>query len=277
MSKTITLGLQGNTTFTTNGGIEFSDAGGIFINGTAAGTFADVFIGPNNIVHQANNQTEKYSQIFGNYLASGFGANKDALGSLIFAQQNASNTDITVQALEVYTNDASGRTGNTVRGIKVTAIGGSLGTGQDVRGIDVNMTAASNANNYGIYVNGGGSTAFGMYSVGKIASQNDIIAFVSSDKRLKTNIKQVENPLDKLSKISGVSFEWKDGYDKRIQNKTNLGVIAQEVQKVIPEIVKERDNGMLAVKYDQLVPVLIEAVKDQQKQIDELKKKLEEL
>ena len=277
MSKTITLGLQGNTTFTTNGGIEFSDAGGIFINGTAAGSFADVFIGPNNIVHQANNQTEKYSQIFGNYLASGFGANKDALGSLIFAQQNASNTDITVQALEVYTNDASGRTGNTVRGIKVTAIGGSLGTGQDVRGIDVNMTAASNANNYGIYVNGGGSTAFGMYSVGKIASQNDIIAFVSSDKRLKTNIKQVENPLDKLSKISGVSFEWKDGYDKRIQNKTNLGVIAQEVQKVIPEIVKERDNGMLAVKYDQLVPVLIEAVKDQQKQIDELKKKLEEL
>ena len=69
----------------------------------------------------------------------------------------------------------------------------------------------------------------------------------------------------------------KDGHDERIQNKTNLGVIAQEVQQVIPEVVKERDDGYLAVKYDQLVPVLIEAVKDQQKQIDVLKKKLEEL
>ena len=62
-----------------------------------------------------------------------------------------------------------------------------------------------------------------------------------------------------------------------MQNKTNLGIIAQDVQKVIPEIVKERKDGYLAVQYDQLVPVLIEAVKDQQKQIDELKKKLEEL
>ena len=85
------------------------------------------------------------------------------------------------------------------------------------------------------------------------------------------------NSAKPTTKISGVSFEWKEGHDERIQNKTNLGVIAQEVQKVIPEVVKERDDGYLAVKYDQLVPVLIEAVKDQQKQIDDLKKKLEEL
>jgi hypothetical protein len=80
----------------------------------------------------------------------------------------------------------------------------------------------------------------------------------------------------KIIKLNGVSFEWKDGYDKRVQNKTNLGVIAQDVQKVIPEIVKERKDGYLAVQYDQLVPVLIEAVKDQQKQIDELRRKIED-
>ena len=60
-------------------------------------------------------------------------------------------------------------------------------------------------------------------------------------------------------------------------DKTNLGVIAQDVVKVIPEIVKERKDGYLAVKYEQLVPVLIEGMKEQQKQIDELKQKLEEL
>ena len=48
---------------------------------------------------------------------------------------------------------------------------------------------------------------------------------MTSDKRLKTNIKQVNQPLDKILEIDGVSFEWKDGYDKRIQNKTNLGVL----------------------------------------------------
>ena len=148
------------------------------------------------------------------------------------------------------------------------------------------MNARDTGSNYGIYVDFQSRSSlfdspdvvgsgFGVYSTAKIASEKDIIAFVSSDERLKTNIKPVDDSLNKIIKLNGVSFEWKNGYDDRVQNKTNLGVIAQDVQEVIPEIVKERKDGYLAVQYDQLVPVLIEAVKDQQKQIDELKKKLE--
>ena len=147
-----------------------------------------------------------------------------------------------------------------------------------VRGIDVDVTGPNSTATRGINISvAGGANDYGLYSDRRIASEGDVIAFVSSDKRLKTNIIPITGSLGKISKIGGVSFEWKQGYDENVQNKTNLGVIAQDVREVIPEIVKERKDGYLAVQYDQLVPVLIEAVKDQQKQIDELKQKLEEL
>ena len=115
------------------------------------------------------------------------------------------------------------------------------------------------------------------YFEGVLAATNDVIAFQSSDKRLKTNIQKIKKPLEKILKLNGMSFEWKRDINEKVENKTNIGIIAQEVEKVLPEIVKKRDDGYLAVKYEQLVPVLIEAVKDQQEQIYELKKKLEEL
>jgi len=216
----------------------------------------------------------------GNYLTTNFGANKDSKAMHVFAFQGASNTDITVNSLKLTCTDQSGRSSNVVRGIDVNATSQVFGVagGQNVRAISATMSATNVSTNYVIYAdNGGDSTSYGVYSTGKIASEKDIIAFVSSDKRLKTNIKPVDDSLNKIIKLNGVSFEWKDGYDDRVENKTNLGIIAQDVQEVIPEIVKERKDGYLAVQYDQLVPVLIEAVKDQQKQIDELKKKLEEL
>ena len=266
--------------FSANGGIVFKNSGGIFINGTASGTFNDTFIGPNEIISQANNQSERYSHVMGNYLTTNFGANKDSKAMHVFAFQGASNTDITVNSLKLTCTDQSGRSSNVVRGIDVNATSQVFGVagGQNVRAISATMSATNVSTNYVIYAdNGGDSTSYGVYSTGKIASEKDIIAFVSSDKRLKTNIKPVDDSLNKIIKLNGVSFEWKDGYDDRVENKTNLGIIAQDVQEVIPEIVKERKDGYLAVQYDQLVPVLIEAVKDQQKQIDELKKKLEEL
>ena len=81
--------------------------------------------------------------------------------------------------------------------------------------------------------------------------------------------------------ISGVSFDWKELNEedkKTIHGNTghDVGVIAQEIEEVLPEVVTERDNGYKAVKYEKLVPLLIEAMKQQQVQIDELKTKLGE-
>ena len=82
--------------------------------------------------------------------------------------------------------------------------------------------------------------------------------------------------------ISGVTYKWNEEYlkDKDVDGyfvrETEVGVIAQEVEKVLPEVIATRENGYKAVRYEKLVALLIEAVKDQQHQIDELKARLEE-
>jgi len=108
---------------------------------------------------------------------------------------------------------------------------------------------------------------------GKIFASNDIIAFGSSDKRLKDNIKPIPNAIEKVKSIGGYEFDWNDNQDAYVGH--DVGVIAQEIEEVLPEIVTTRDNGYKAVKYEKIVPLLIEAIKEQQKQIDELKSLLD--
>ena len=88
----------------------------------------------------------------------------------------------------------------------------------------------------------------------------------TSDRKLKTNIQPIINPIEKVLQISGVSFNWKE------TGKATLGVIAQEIELVLPELVSDTDPK--TVNYNGLIGLLIECVKDQQKQIDELKGKL---
>lgn len=87
----------------------------------------------------------------------------------------------------------------------------------------------------------------------------------TSDRKLKTNIKNIEDPIEKILRINGVSFNWKE------TGKSTMGVIAQEVEQVLPELVS--DTNPKTVNYNGLVGLLIECIKDQQKQIDQLKNK----
>lgn len=93
----------------------------------------------------------------------------------------------------------------------------------------------------------------------------------SSDIRLKENIKNIDNASDKLERISGVYFNWRDS------KKTAVGVIAQEVQKVLPEVVSEDNKGYLNVDYGGIVPLLIETVKEQKSTIQNLEKRISQL
>jgi hypothetical protein len=108
---------------------------------------------------------------------------------------------------------------------------------------------------------------------GGLTCTGDVTANTSSDKRWKDNIIPIENPIEKIKKISGNSFVWKEGYDGYHTNKgLDYGVIAQEIEEVMPEIVVEREGGFKGVRYEKIIPLLIEAIKDQQKQIDEIKR-----
>ena len=108
---------------------------------------------------------------------------------------------------------------------------------------------------------------------GALVVKGDITAFATSDERLKQNVKIITNPLDKLKLINGYTFDWIE--DEKIHNNkgSDVGVIAQEIESILEEATVTRSNGYKAVKYEKLVPFLITCIKEQQKQIDELKNK----
>jgi len=109
-------------------------------------------------------------------------------------------------------------------------------------------------------------TFTGTVGAAAITATGDIAAAnfnSTSDISLKDNIQTIVNPLDKINKLNGVTFNWKEN------QKPSIGVIAQELEKVLPELVTQGD--IKSVNYNGLIGVLIEAVKEQQKQIEELK------
>jgi hypothetical protein len=93
---------------------------------------------------------------------------------------------------------------------------------------------------------------------------------LSSDRRFKKDINTVENALEKVLKLRGVNYYWKqkDFPNKNFDDKLELGLIAQEVEAIIPEVVGESADGYKAVEYQKLVALLIEAIKEQQAIID---------
>jgi len=147
-------------------------------------------------------------------------------------------------------------TGATAR----TSMG--LGTGSDVQ-----------FDSFGVGTAASGTT-------GEIRATNDVTAFYSSDVALKENITNIPDPIESLKKLNGVLFDWKKEYidqrggeDGYFVRKKDVGVIAQEVEKVLPEAVAERPDGIKAVKYDRLTCLLIEAVKKLSAQVEALTKK----
>ncbi len=96
-----------------------------------------------------------------------------------------------------------------------------------------------------------------------------------SDERLKKNIATLTNILDKLNKLRGVTYEFKD--QQKYASGPQIGVIAQELQKVFPELVSQGADGYLAVNYSQLSAVILQAVKEQQKEIEQLQQQMEKV
>ena len=131
-----------------------------------------------------------------------------------------------------------------------------------------NATASTTTTTGGFVVTGGVGIG-GALNVG-----GDVVAYASSDERLKDNIELISNPIEKVQSLKGVTWNWNDDASETQKSTPNIGVIAQDVEKVLPQLVHDRDNGFKGVDYAKLTGLLIEAIKDQQKQIDELKSKL---
>lgn len=153
-------------------------------------------------------------------------------------------------------------TSSDIEGVVQTAINnGSINTG------GVSSTTDLQVKSLGVGIAATGTT-------GEIIATNDITAFYSSDERLKTNVNVIENALEKVNNIRGVTFDWNETALEMYPDRTDtdVGVIAQEIEKVLPEVVVDRDNGFKAVRYEKIIPLLIEAIKDLKQEIEELKK-----
>ena len=111
---------------------------------------------------------------------------------------------------------------------------------------------------------------------GEMAVSENITAFYSSDISLKDNIRPIESAIFKVKQIRGVTFDWNEKATQLQQEKGHdVGLIAQEVEKVLPEVVQIREDGIMAIQYEKVVPLLVEAIKEQQVTIENLIKRIE--
>jgi len=146
-------------------------------------------------------------------------------------------------------------------------------------------TVNSNANNRVITGSGTANTLNGEANMtfdgstlavtGAITATGNVTAAFSSDLRLKENLEKIDNALEKVDNLNGYTFNWNEKADFIFtpRNKREAGVIAQEVEKVMPEVVVDRVDGYKAVYYEKLVPILIESIKELKARIEELESK----
>ncbi len=137
-----------------------------------------------------------------------------------------------------------------------------------------NIGADTSIYSYGkICVGNGAGDCSSTTTIGTLLTSSSVTSgsfIYSSDRALKTNIQPLTNSLDKVLQLNGVSFNWKSTGEK------SIGLIAQDVEKILPELVSGTE-GSKGIVYGNIVALLIEAVKEQQKQIDELKSQIQEL
>jgi hypothetical protein len=124
-----------------------------------------------------------------------------------------------------------------------------------------------------LFVNSAGTEQCRITTLGGFTSINDITAY--SDIRHKTNIKRIENPLDKVLAMNGYTFNRTDCEEEK--ERRYVGVVAQEVLEVLPEVVHMKEDGMYSVAYGNITALLIEALKEERAERLKLEQRLERL
>jgi len=273
-------------------------AGGVLRYGILNGLnrfYANVVVGPNN------NNSKPYIQYkdgydtastpsYSWYYDNGCGIGHPAGSVIAFSTASAERGRFTNQGLLVRDGTAAGPSLSFTNDPDL----GFYRNGANNMRFSAGNSIRGTWNGDGLVLNGGSlgvNVAVSTAADGRIDAGNDIVAY-SSDKRLKENIRPINNALDKVNKLSGFIYNWNKlanqqaGFDMK---EDLVGVYAQDVEEVLPEAVKlapfdndGEDNSKsgenyLTVQYEKMVPLLIEAIKEQQVQIDELKTKLGEV
>jgi len=190
----------------------------------------------------------------------------------------ASSTALTIGSTATGASSTTNIATAALSGVFTKAI--NIGTG--------GTTSSTTTINMGSATNGStiirGSLAVGSVTAnttdGAIWASNNVTAFAASDIKFKENVRDIPNAVEKVGMIGGKLFDWSDKYIESMGgeheyflHKSDAGVIAQDVKKAIPELVRARDDGSLAVDYPKLVALAFAAIKELKAEIDELKGK----
>jgi hypothetical protein len=195
----------------------------------------------------------------------------DASGTLSWASGSVSLSDQTASASTFYPVINSATSGTvTSANVSSTKLTFQPSTGRlsSTVLLATGGAAAASTTTGALIVTGGVGISGALY-VGA-----DIYSYASSDIRLKENLSKIDNSLEKLCKISGYQYHWNKIAQEMYPERTmqDVGVIAQEVKEIVPSAVAEREDGYLAVRYDKLIPLLIEAVKSLKAEIEDMKR-----
>ena len=172
----------------------------------------------------------------------------------------SSSSDITIDSATDVIIDAGG--GNIVLKDDVTTFGSFVNSSSS-------LLIRSGTNNAITFSGVNGTYAGSITCKSSISATGDITAYSSSDRRYKDNLVRISEPNEKIKKINGYEFDWNEKHEQ-YKNTHDVGVVAQEIEEVLPEIVTERDDGYKAVKYERIVALLIESNKDLLRRVEEL-------
>ena len=270
-SGDITLDGDGGDIILKDGGTEFGRLtnflGSLTIKTGTSGTAAIIIDGDGNQIlggdissnHDISANTGSFNKISGSLIESTGDFTLDSSGDIIL---DADGTDVILK--DGGTSFGSFKRASSDFIIKAeTADKDILFKGTDdsttITALQLDMSA------------GGNAQFLGNISGSQIEASGDVIAFGSSDRNLKDNIQPIENPLEKMDKIGGYTFVWND--KQSTYKGKDIGVVAQEIQEIMPEIVATRANGYLGVKYEKIVPLLIESIKELKKEVEDIKQK----
>jgi hypothetical protein len=128
---------------------------------------------------------------------------------------------------------------------------------------------------YHLYNNYYSSDVFYVVGEGRVMCRLGL--YQGSDINLKEDIKEIESPLSLINSLHGVKYKYKDPSGKTSDKDERIGLIAQDVEKVVPQAVSTMNDGTMAISYSDLIGVIIEAMKEQQKQIETLQKQVADL
>jgi len=231
-------------------------------NGTNTTNYIDMGINSSGYANNASNILNRpnVGYIYTNATSDFFIGNGAPDQGMAFFTNNGSAGNLTANGKEAMRIDGNGNIG----------IGGTSRNNSGI--VTINLEKLVVDGNIVPRSSGNGNLGTSTYKWNTVNATNGVIQ--TSDRRLKTNIRNLRYGLKEVLALQPISYNWKDTSNK--ENK--IGLIAQDVQKLVPEVViGDETKEKLGMNYAELVPVLINAIKEQQKQIDDLKKQVEKL